>query len=79
MFIEEKCISGWIGNDLFDCCGKIQYNMTSHLCCGADVNDPVSQLVDATFAEHSFCCRLGVYDDRVEGCCNGLPYNLAGQ
>jgi len=38
----------------------LQYNMTSHLCCGPDVNDPDAQLVDATFGEHSFCCRLGV-------------------
>jgi len=75
---EVNCIGGKIGNDAFGCCGSVKYDKRSHLCCGPDDVAPDSQVVDATFGENSLCCGVGVYDRRVDGCCAGLPYNLAG-
>jgi len=77
----DSCVKGTSDSDVTACCGTLQYNKTSHLCCGAeDVSDPNPRLTpvveEATFGLHSYCCGLDVYDDRLYGCCDSFPYNV---
>ena len=60
------------------CCGNERYNKTSQICCSRRSDEAPSHLIDAAFGEHSSCCGVLVYDGRVDGCCDGFPYNLAG-